>query len=741
MYNDILANGKIKIEVPQKGVFHVKTTTDGKFRESLLSKYNILHGQDSPEIYDVKENGNITVINDGKYSLTLDKEKNSIVFEGSKRAITVDLGLLEEGFTLDIPMSEHERLFGLGDESRETPMKRGRRAIMWQANVTSYGPIPFMVSSDGWGILVNCTYRHEFDLGAEDKDKIRIEAPKGWIDFYIFLADSMKETINLYTDISGKPLVLPKAAYGLTFVNNEEEGARDVLENCLMFRRDDIPCDVMGLEPGWMSEHYDYSVNKKWDPERFYIPYWLPENTNSNWTFFYNLKQMGFMLSCWLCCDYDLLWHEEGTGAEINTTLREAAGAQIMDDHFRGDAIIMDKITVPTEPWFEHLKKFVDNGVGAFKLDGAMQVMEHPDRIWAGKYLDDEVHNVYPVIYVKQMQQGFSDYTGRRALIYTPSLYAGSQQYTASWAGDTGGGAGIVPFVMNMSFCGHVNASCDLNITEPTGIHFGFLMPWSQVLAWRNWHHPWFLGDELEDIFREYAKMRSSFFPYIYSTAHNAAKTGLGIVRPLPLMYENETKFDHVKNVYMFGDSMLVGVFDMHLTLPEGKWYDWFTGDVYDGDCEIDYNIPEGKGGALFIKEGSVFVTQAPKKYLMKKEKGNYTINIFAGKDCSFDFIEDDGITYDYKEGGYAVTPITVTDSKEDGFTLNIGKRTVANGADIELDELTGFEVKIYASNGLSKVTLCGKEVAFSYDAETKIASFNIAKEERVENVSFNVKF
>lgn len=121
----------------------------------------------------------------------------------------------------------------------------------------------------------------------------------------------MKDALDKYTRVSGRPVLLPKAAYGLTFVNNEEEGARDLLQNCLMFRREKIPCDIMGLEPGWMSKHYDFSVDKKWDDTRFYRPYWMPENYSGSGTFFYNLRQMGYKLSLWLCCDYDLLWQEE----------------------------------------------------------------------------------------------------------------------------------------------------------------------------------------------------------------------------------------------------------------------------------------------------------------------------------------------------------------------------------------------------------------------------------------------
>ncbi len=162
---------------------------------------------------------------------------------------------------------------------------------------------------------------------------------------------------------------------------------------------------------------------------------------------------------------------------------------------------------------------------------------------------------------------------------------------------------------------------------------------------------------------------------------------------------------------------------------------------VNEGYSEIDYVIPKGKDGALFVKEGSVFVTQAPKKYLKQEVEDDYTINIFAGKDCSFDLIEDDGITYAYKEGGYGVTHMDVKDGGAKGFTLTIGKRVVPGGQDIELSEITDFAVKVYATQKPSKVTIGAENVAFSYDEETKIASFSITKEQREKEVVCDVVF
>ena len=103
---------------------------------------------------------------------------------------------------------------------------------------------------------------------------------------------------------TGRPTMLPEWAYGLTFVCNDLGlRARDMLYEAYEFRRHGIPCDAIGLEPGWMEKDYDFSVDKTWSQERFHIPSWLKGKDHA--TFSAALKKMGFKLSLWLCCDYD----------------------------------------------------------------------------------------------------------------------------------------------------------------------------------------------------------------------------------------------------------------------------------------------------------------------------------------------------------------------------------------------------------------------------------------------------
>jgi hypothetical protein len=282
-------------------------------------------------------------------------------------------------------------------------------------------------------------------------------------------------------------------------------------------------------------------------------------------------------------------------------------------------------------------------------------------------YLDESL--------AKEMQEGFNEYTGRRALINSSGAFVGTQKYAATWAGDTGGGPRTLVSVMNYAMCGHSNTSCDIDIHTPESMHYGFLMPWTQHNSWDYHYLPWYMGDELCTRYTFYARLRSTLFPYLYSAAHVAATCGMPVIRPLSLVNEGTDRYDGVKNAYMLGESLYVGAFDMHLTLPEGRWIDYFNGDVYEGNTEIDYKIPEGLGGALFVRSGDIIVTMKHQKYILEREH-DYVINLYPDTRASCcTLYEDDGYTFDYKDGGYATTLITSSGIVDSCLTLTVDER------------------------------------------------------------------
>lgn len=294
MYTIKTNNAEFELRAIEKGIFRVRVSANGEYTESLLSRYNILResGEDESATFDGETlclGGVSLSVKNGELTVKGTKEDVAVSFDGYEGA-----AYKNKGFTLSVSLSDDERLFGLGDESRKSIARRGTVARLDMRNIASYGPIPFMMSTNGWGLLLNCTYASTFDCGAADKDHLVISAHKGMIDFYLFVPESgqLRDILTLQGKIAGNPILLPKFAYGYTFVLNEQTNAREMLYDCLNFRREDISCDMVGLEPQWMTNHYDRSINKTWSEDRFYVPGWMPDGYSGEDTFFYRKIQV-----------------------------------------------------------------------------------------------------------------------------------------------------------------------------------------------------------------------------------------------------------------------------------------------------------------------------------------------------------------------------------------------------------------------------------------------------------------
>ncbi len=444
----------VRVDVLGPQLFRVRHSKTGAWTESALNRYGVFAAAFPETPFQRTEAGGLISLATAQATLTVSRKDGSVALatadgkEQTRQAAPAYAA--GGGYDVRFSLAKDERIYGLGDSNRDTVMRRGGVYDLWVLNVTSYIPVPMTLSSRGWGLLMNTTWRNRFDVGKTDPDRMICTAPRSDLDYYLFCGSDYRCLLDTYTSLTGRPALLPIWGYGFTYVCNHKIDAFNMISEALEFRRQDMPCDVIGLEPGWMEKNYDRSTQKKWHPERFDIPRWAPAGPH---TFLAALARKNFKLSLWLCCDYDLGVYEEQCVRGDKPVPRAAADARQAgdpdvwhDDRIEtGKAVKTDakKEAAPkgAEPWFEHLKKFVDQGTSCFKLDGCEQVTEHPKRKWGNGMSDEEMHNLYPVIYAKQMADGFEDHTQRRAMVYSAGGYAGVQRYVATWAGDTGGGA------------------------------------------------------------------------------------------------------------------------------------------------------------------------------------------------------------------------------------------------------------------------------------------------------------
>ena len=161
-------------------------------------------------------------------------------------------------------------------------------------------------------------------------------------------------------------------------------------------------------------------------------------------------------------------------------------------------------------------------------------------------------------------------------------------------------------------------------------------------------------------------------------------------------------KYEHVFHEYMFGDAFLVAAFNNEIELPEeDEWFDYWTGKKVTGDKKFTFTPNEVQGGALYVRAGSIVVTQDWALSLRNYRPDQLYVHVYPGKDASFTLYEDDYMTYSYEKGEIAKTEMTLKDN-----VLTIAPRT---GSYPDMPEEVSFIVIWHNEDGSTKEIPVGK--------------------------------
>lgn len=682
----------VSVEACSESIFRIKVSPRKDFTESLMERYELIKTDWSEVKTDISDKGGVWTLKTPEYSLAINKKTGVMTVKDAKGGKVIrevrflpekeglcgemrsfinekyaglkvadngggiigdDNGKFGEVDKHEIPaadavsilsfsMEDGERFYGGGSTSRDHIQHRGEFLRMWTTYQQTEIPMPFMMSSRGWGVYNNSTRKSFFDIGNQQKTKFNIINTFDEADFFLMMGKDMPAVLNEYTLVTGRTYVLPKWAYGLCFGPNMREEQFDILNDAVRFRQFDVPCDVFWLEPQWMEKRYDFSTKKKWNYDRFSPePYWLQDQypkTMHNRLFIGKLRSMGFHLGLWLCEEYDLSIQEEDI-------IAERTGGKLSGQ----------------EHWMDHLTVFMDQGVEGFKLDPARTIDNHTNWEYYNGRTDKEMHNLNQVLLPKQMRELGRKYNGKRTWHHYCGGWSGTQRWTASTSGDNGGGKTALYDQLNLGMSGFLNTSCDVMSVprelEMQGLHFGLFLPWVQINSWFSMMHPFYYAKEEQDIYRFYVKLRYSLAPYIYSMALEAAQNGMPIVRSMPLCFPDDRNCDDMTYQYMFGDNFCVGIFTNEIYLPKGTWTDAWSGEkiVSKGET-FTREYPSNRAGLLFIREGAIIPTQPDVEYLGARPFDRVILKVYPHGDSAYTMLDDDGESYEYENGGVAST-------------------------------------------------------------------------------------
>lgn len=545
-----------------------------------------------------------------------------------------------------------EGLYGLGEQFARIN-RVGQRIELWATDAfgiaqhATYKNIPFLWSTRGYGLFVNTTFRVGFDLATVSllAHGFTHEGPE--LDVFLIYGPDPVAILRRYCQLTGYASVPPRWSFGLWMSRCGYQNRAEVEDVAGKLRARDIPCDVIHLDPWWMGDPANW-CGLQWDEARFPDPAGMIQE----------LGERGLRLCLW----------ENPYVAESAPIFQEGRrrGYFVTDEQgepylIRVWAEVIPPVAVVdfTNPeavsWWQALHRpLLQQGVAVFKTDFGEAAPE--DGVYHNGMSGREVHNLYPVLYNRAVFEVTEEVRGA-GLVWGRSGWAGSQRTPTCWGGDP---LADFPYMANQ-----LRAALSIGLS---GIPFyshdigGFAgrpdpelyVRWAQFGLFSSHsrchgttpREPWEFGQEAEAIFRRYARLRYRLLPYIYSTAVQAARTGLPVVRALVLKYPNDPNVRHLDSEYLFGDSFLVapvlerGVQRRMVYLPVGKWVDYWSREVYDGPGWLNYPAPL-EILPLFIRRGAIIPMGPEGDHTDQAADAGLVFDIYPATDGSFTLYDE----------------------------------------------------------------------------------------------------
>ena len=212
----------------------------------------------------------------------------------------------------------------------------------------------------------------------------------------------------------------------------------------------------------------------------------------------------------------------------------------------------------------------------------------------------------------------------------------------------------------------------------------------------------------IEPICRQYAELRYRLIPYTYTLCAEARDSGLPLMRAMWLHYPGDEKARGLGSQYLWGRDLLVApVFtkdaaSREVYLPQGDWYDWWTGDKVAGGRTIQRPVDLATM-PLYARAGAIVPIDPLRQYLTQPVSEPTTIRVYSGTDGEFRWYEDDGASPDYLQGKFAWTRLTWNEAAQ---RLTIERDPAAGTLALPPRKLI---VQLLPSGKLAAVTYDGK--------------------------------
>ncbi|MDE3106392.1 MAG: glycoside hydrolase family 31 protein [Acidobacteriota bacterium] len=521
---------------------------------------------------------------------------------------------------------------------------------------TSYKPMPFFMSTTGYGLWVDTTAEATFDMNASSSKDVEIFVPAQKLRMVLFTGPEFPKILDHFTAQAGRAILPPYWAFAPWMGRDYHQNQEQVLEDVTRSRELNLPASVIVIDSPWTTSYNSYKFNPKQFTDAaamvkqvhdagyklvLWHTSWINKQSDPP-------KEQGFADK--MLPKSEMYDEAAGNGYFV----KNPDGTPWVGRWWKGLGSLIDFTNPSAKHWWQdQVRQAIRAGADGFKDDDAEGAFQGEVQFADGtdKRL---MRNRYAVLYNNAMEELIQKDLKGNGVLFARSVTAGANGIGFLWGGDNessfspdNGMPGVVTAGLNAGMSGMPLWSADLGgylktpttpepLVEMRWTEYAAFTPTMEILSQAN-TQPWDWdqktgGTQALDVYRKYAQLHMSLFPYRYAAAQEAARTGMPLMRALPLLYQDDPHARTARYEYQFGPDLLVAPIVDETTqravyLPQGDWINYWTGAAVHGGQTIVVDAPV-ESIPVFARAGAVLpmIPDDVMTLVPQSESGNTTV-------------------------------------------------------------------------------------------------------------------
>jgi len=499
-------------------------------------------------------------------------------------------------------------------------------------------PVPFLLSSAGYGLLLDSDGRSQFHLGSQTPGFWRVEVGSSELRYSLFVNADPANTVRELSQVNGAPHLPAEWVFGprrrldpTTTVSDMPEwhALREfgIATTAIEDSGQPFPSNRPGeLDAELRAQSADLA---DWGYRRIgrFSPL-LSSTASEMERDFRQAREGGHLAAA-----------DDGSAYLITRATGEAPEFAIIDVSTRAGARWLDNI----------VSKATDLGYVGWRIEDTELVP------WDAQFADgstgETLHNTYPVAIQETLFDALERDLPGDHFVGADAGYSGSASFADMvWVGasnttfeDADGLPSVLRAGINLGLSGVPFFGVEVGGADGSAgaLDEELFLRWAAFAAfapgmqsglpgdaerWTVWR-----DDETLAAFAEFSSTHTRLAPYLHLTAQAAVDTGLPMMRHPLLVAPDDADALSVDDAYFLGDALYVapvierGATSRSVYLPAGHYVDWSTGARLDGAQTVEVLSPVGEIPVFLVEGGIVPMYDAVIDTLVDESRDDVT--------------------------------------------------------------------------------------------------------------------